>query len=142
MAPTPSNWNAKVPTSNPSSWLVEVLTSDTHPLSAIDISELDLESFAELYNYCEDNELEVNMVLMDSKPKQQVIESILSLCNSVLFRNLQGKIQVVPWLVSCTQNRVNISRLSFPAKRGTELCWKPITATATRPATSHYPSTS
>jgi len=36
----------------------------------------------------------VNMVLMESKPKQQVIESILSLCNSVLFRNLQGKIQV------------------------------------------------
>ena len=55
VAPTPSNWSEKQPTSNPASWLVEVLTSDTHPLSAIDKSELDLNSFTELYNYCNTN---------------------------------------------------------------------------------------
>ncbi|HPM06696.1 MAG TPA: hypothetical protein PLR81_06735, partial [Treponemataceae bacterium] len=114
VAPTPNNWNAKIQTSNPASWLVEVLTSETHSLSAIAIDELDLPSFEDLYNYCETENIRVNLVLIDSKPKHQVVETILSICDSVLFRNLQGKIQVAtdkvnnqPVALFTSQNIIN-----------------------------------
>ena len=41
-------WENRAPTSNPASWLLEVLTSDIHPQSKIGLSEIDLDSFGEL----------------------------------------------------------------------------------------------
>ncbi|HOR57744.1 MAG TPA: phage tail protein, partial [bacterium] len=95
IAPTPAgNWISKTPTSNPASWLYEILTSETHPLSAISKDEIDLASFTDLFSYCEDEGLEVNAVLLEARPKQQVLEMVLRLCNSVLYRNMTGQLQV------------------------------------------------
>lgn len=51
-----SKWSeAKTPTRNPASWLLEILTSPTHELSRFRDDEIDLESFGALYEYCENN---------------------------------------------------------------------------------------
>ena len=92
---TGSAWSVgKVPTSNPAAWLLEVLTSHTHKASQADDSEIDLGSFGELYEYCDTNELSVDMVLIDGDTKESVLARILETCFSVLYRDIYGQISV------------------------------------------------
>ena len=84
----------KVPTSNPASWLLEVLMSDTHPASKFRSEELDLDSFAELYGYCEEKGLSVNLVLAQPQKKSSVLDSILSVCHAALYQNIYGQCAV------------------------------------------------
>lgn len=81
-------------TSNPASWLLEILTSSKHTPSQVDISEIDLDSFADLYKYCEENALEYNRVITDGIAKSDLFENILSACNAVMYQNIYGKIAV------------------------------------------------
>ena len=81
-------------TSNPASWLLEILTSSKHTPSQIDVSEIDLDSFGELYKYCEENALEYNRVITDGIAKSDLFENILSACNAVMYQNIYGKIAV------------------------------------------------
>ena len=85
---------AKTPTSNPAAWLLEVLTSPTHLASQCDDSEIDLDSFGELYEYCATNSLAVDMVLADGDTKESIITTILQTCFSMLYRDIYGKISV------------------------------------------------
>ena len=90
-----SVWGAgKVPTSNPAAWLLEVLTSHTHNASQADDSEIDLDSFGELYEYCDTNELAIDMVLIDGDTKESVLARILETCFAVLYRDIYGQISV------------------------------------------------
>ncbi|MCR5219195.1 hypothetical protein [Treponema sp.] len=81
-------------TANPASWLLEILTSSKHTPSQIDVSEIDLDSFADLYKYCEENALEYNRVITDGIAKSDLFENILSACNAVMYQNIYGKIAV------------------------------------------------
>lgn len=93
-------WNAntqtwsstKTATSNPAAWILEVLTSATHPASQYSDSEIDLESLGALYEFCQTEGFEVNMVLTSGQRKEQILESICSTCRCMLYRNIYGKI--------------------------------------------------
>ena len=89
-----TTWGNRATTRNPASWLLEVLTSDVHPQSKIGLSEIDLDSFGELYEYCEEEGIEVNMVILDGEPKEKIIQKICDVCYSTLYKNLDGKIAV------------------------------------------------
>lgn len=90
-----SAWSAgRVPTSNPAAWLLEVLTSHTHNASQADDSEIDLDSFGDLYDYCETNDLKIDMVLVEGDTKESVLSRILETCFSVLYRDIYGQISV------------------------------------------------
>lgn len=88
-------WTAeKVPTSNPAAWLIEVMTSDTHPASQTDDDEIDFESFAELYEYCEQEQYRVDMVLTEGQTKQSLLQDICNTCDCMLYQNIYGKVAV------------------------------------------------
>ncbi|MFA5706712.1 MAG: hypothetical protein WDA41_10195 [Candidatus Neomarinimicrobiota bacterium] len=89
-----TTWGNRAPTRNPASWLFEILTSDVHPQSKIGLSEIDLDSFGELYEYCEEEGIEVNMVILEGEPKEKIIQKICDICYSTLYKNLDGKIAV------------------------------------------------
>lgn len=84
----------KVPTSNPAAWLIEVMTSDTHPASKTDDEEIDFDSFAELYEYCEEQSYRVDMVLTEGQTKQSLLQDICNVCDCMLYQNIYGKIAV------------------------------------------------
>ncbi len=88
-----SAWSSsKTATSNPAAWILEVLTSDTHPASKFDDSEIDLASLGALYQYCNTNGFEVNMVLASGDKKEQILETICNTCRCMLYRNIYGQI--------------------------------------------------
>ena len=82
-------------TSNPASWLLKVLTSPTHLASQCDDTEIDLDSFGELYTYCETESLHCNMVITEGDTKEALLATILDTCNSALYHDIYGKISVV-----------------------------------------------
>lgn len=90
------SWSAeKTPTRNPAAWLLEVLTSPTHMPSQCDDSEIDLESFEELYEFCQREKLTCDMVLTDGEPKENVLQKICQTCYATLYQDIYGKISVV-----------------------------------------------
>lgn len=88
------DFGSKVMTDNPASWLLEVLMSDTHRASKVSPDEIDLQSFGELYKYCHDNGIGINLVLTQGQKKAQVLEQILSVCHAALYQNIYGKMAV------------------------------------------------
>lgn len=86
--------NNKVPTSNPAAWLIEVMTSDTHKPSQTDDEEIDFESFAELYEYCEEQNYRIDMVLTEGQTKQSLLQDICNVCDCMLYQNIYGKVAV------------------------------------------------
>ena len=90
-----SSWSsAKTATSNPAAWLLEVLTSGTHPASQFADSEIDLASFGALYTFCQTNGFSVDYVITQGQKKAQLLETICNVCRCMLYRNIYGKIAV------------------------------------------------
>ncbi|MCR5723459.1 MAG: hypothetical protein K6G80_00055 [Treponema sp.] len=79
-------------TSNPASWLLEVMTSRTHTPSQWEEDEIDLETFGTLYEICEEQGWTCDLVLTDGETKQAVLEKILGTCHGVLYRTVNGQI--------------------------------------------------
>lgn len=91
-----SQWSsAKEVTRNPASWLLEVLLSDTHLHSQYQKSEIDLQSFGALYEYCEENNFYTDGIILDGAKKKDVLEGILKTCGADLIINNEGKFEVV-----------------------------------------------
>lgn len=90
-----TEWSAgKSVTSNPAAWLLEVLTTSSHPPSQCADSELDLDAFGELYEYCEDEGLTVNFVITEGDTKENILKKICGTCFAAMYRNYAGKISV------------------------------------------------
>ena len=88
-------WSSeKSTTRNPASWLLEVLTSPIHAPSQFDTTEIKLASFGALYEYCELNGFHCDGILTQSEKKLDIVEKILSLCNSSLIINQEGLLEV------------------------------------------------
>lgn len=75
----------KYPTRNPASWVLEILSSDIHCHSRYSDSEIDLESLAELYLYCADNEFFCDGMVTEDTKKRDLLDSILSECNASMY---------------------------------------------------------
>lgn len=78
----------KYATSNPASWLLEILTSDTHKASKMSLTEFDLDSFGAWYEYCE-SRWKFNHVFTEGSTKQSVIEMILEAGHASMYRDCE-----------------------------------------------------
>lgn len=87
---------AKTPTSNPASWLLEVLTSDCHNPSRIDDEEIDLNSLGQWYEYCdrENHKLTVNHVISAGMTKSSLFDLICDCGHAYMYQNIYGKIAI------------------------------------------------
>ena len=83
----------KVPTRNPAAWALELLTSDIHGLSKYSDEEIDLDSCARLYRYCENYRFFCDAVIIEPITKNDIISNILSSCNASLIINNEGKLE-------------------------------------------------
>ncbi|WP_147612334.1 phage tail protein [Treponema pectinovorum] len=86
--------SSKEITRNPAAWLLEVLTSDTHPASKISQDKLDLESFGDFYEYCQFNSYNIDYVVTQGDTKENLLKKILECGNAYLYRSIYGKITV------------------------------------------------
>ena len=93
----------KKATNNPAAILLEILTSDSHPLSAFDDAELELDAFGGLYEFCEDEGMEFNAVQTQKAMKSKLLEQVCAICRASLYWNAEGKLSVA-W--DCAQDTV------------------------------------
>lgn len=91
-----TSWSTdKTTTRNPAAWILEILTSDAHYHSKYNDSELDLESFGRLYNYCVTNGFYTDGILTSGIKKRDLISQILSTVNADIIMNADGLLEVV-----------------------------------------------
>lgn len=81
-------------TRNPAAWLLETLTSRTHPASQLSDDEIDLESMGDFYEYCDENELHIDLVVNTGDTKENILKKILETGNAGLYRSIYGKVAV------------------------------------------------
>ncbi len=87
-----TKWNAdKIPTQNPAAWALEIETSNIHPASRYDDSELDLESFGDFYEYCEANNFKFNWVVTQNAKKDDILAHIMDACGACLYNDIYGR---------------------------------------------------
>ncbi|MBQ3799437.1 MAG: hypothetical protein II837_03985, partial [Treponema sp.] len=80
-----TSWSsAKVPERNLAAWVLEILTSGIHEPSRYLDSELDLGTFGEWYEYCEENGIYADGAVTDATAKKGLIEKLLANGNAAL----------------------------------------------------------
>lgn len=84
----------KTPTRNVADWILEVLTTDIHEPSKFDDDEIYLPSFGVLHDYCVTNEFYCDGIVSESIKKKDLIEKLLTICNSTLIINADGLLEV------------------------------------------------
>lgn len=111
----------KYPTRNPASWVLEVMTTDVHPHSQYIDEEIDLDALGAVYTYCEQNGFYCDGILTDDTKKADVLNSILSECNTTMYRDdATGK-----WTFAIERAQ------STPVALLNEQCIKSVTVTKT-----------
>lgn len=91
-----ASWSAgKSATRNPAAWLLELLTYPHHRHSRYSDEELDLESFGQLYEYCETENFHTDGIVTATKKKSDLLSSILSGCFSDIIIGTEGKLEAV-----------------------------------------------
>lgn len=90
-----SSWSGgKTATRNAAAWALEILTSESHPMSRFSDGEIDMESFGEFYDYCEANRFYFDYVITQGRKKGDTVDLILQNCGAVLYRDLYGRLAV------------------------------------------------
>ena len=90
-----SGWsNTKTGTRNPAAWALEVLTSDRHPASKYRDEEIDLESFGEFYNHCEDNGYKFDYVCTQNQKKNTLLQHIMEATGACIYYDIYGRLAV------------------------------------------------
>ena len=98
------DWSSqKKPTNNPAAIMLEILTSPTHPLSAFQDSELDLDAFGGLYEFCDEEGMEFSAVQTQKAMKSKLLEQVCAVCRASLYWNAEGKLSVA-W--DCEQDTI------------------------------------
>lgn len=94
---TARTWNGsawsegKSPTRNPAAIALEILTSDTHPASKYDDSEIDLEAFGALYEYCNTNDIYYDHVITQGQKKDAELQRIADVCGCAFYKDIYGR---------------------------------------------------
>lgn len=82
------------PSRNPAAWALEVLTSPTHPLSRFDLSEINLPSFGEFFEYCDGMgtrlRMQFDLCVTQNQKKQDLLQKILDATGAMLYKNQEG----------------------------------------------------
>ena len=97
-------WSAtKTATRNPAAWALEVLTSNSHPASKYDDSEIDLDSFGEFYEWCENPtgsteeehfKYRFDWVITQNTKKDDVLGHIMEATGAVIYYDIGGRLAV------------------------------------------------
>ena len=94
---TARTWNGsawseeKSPTRNPAAIALEILTSDTHPASRYDDSEIDLDAFGALYDYCENNDIYFDDIITQPQKKDAELQKIADVCGCAFYKDIYGR---------------------------------------------------
>lgn len=86
--------NAKSGTRNPAAWALEVLTSDRHPASKYSDAEIDLASFGDFYNHCEDNGYKFDYVCTQNQKKNTLLQHIMEATGACIYYDIYGRLAV------------------------------------------------
>ncbi len=87
-----SAWSAaKTATRNPAAWALEIETSPCHPASRRDDSELDLESYGEFYQYCEQNAFYFDYVVTQGIRKDDLLNYIMEATGACVYYDIYGR---------------------------------------------------
>lgn len=82
-------------TCNLAAWVLEVLTSDTHPASRYNLDEIDLEAFGEWYEFCERQGFEANGVIDKGEKKSNILSTLCTNgCGTLIYDEMTGKLSV------------------------------------------------
>ena len=114
----------KHPTRNPAAIALEILTSDTHPASRYADSEIDLDAFGALYEYCETNNLYFDEVITQGQKKDAELQKIADVCGCAFYKDIYGRRSVAidqaqenALAVYNPQNIINISNKKSFSRR-------------------------
>lgn len=87
-----SSWSeGKSPTRNPAAIALEILTSDVHPASKYDDSEIDLDAFGAFYEYCADNDLYFDDIIAQGQKKDTELQKISDACGVAFYKDIYGR---------------------------------------------------
>lgn len=95
--------DTKTATRNPAAWALEILTSDSHPASKYNDSEIDLDSFGEFYEYCENPtgsteqdhlKYYFDWVITQNTKKSDVINYIMESTDACMYYDISGKLAI------------------------------------------------
>ena len=94
---TARTWNGsawseeKSPTRNPAAIALEILTSDTHPASRYADTEIDLDAFGALYEYCENNDIYFDDIITQAQKKDAELQKIADVCGCAFYKDIYGR---------------------------------------------------
>ena len=87
-----SKWSAtKTATRNPAAWALEIETSDSHPASKYNDSEIDLDSFGDYYKWCETNGYKFDWVITQNAKKDDVLNYIMEATGACIYTDIYGR---------------------------------------------------
>src|SRR5574344_146456 len=87
-----TTWSpTKTATRNPAAWALEILTSDSHPASKYNDSEIDLDSFGDYYDFCELNGYKFDYVITQNTKKDDVLNYILEATGACIYTDIYGR---------------------------------------------------
>ena len=83
--------NTKTATRNPAAWALEIETSDSHPASKYNDSEIDLDSFGDYYEFCELNGYKFDYVITQNMKKDDVLNYIMEATGACIYTDIYGR---------------------------------------------------
>ena len=85
-------WSStKSATRNPAAWALEIETSDSHPASKYNDSEIDLDSFGDYYDFCELNGYKFDYVITQNIKKDDVLNYIMEATGACIYTDIYGR---------------------------------------------------
>ncbi len=89
---TGTKWSEeKTETRNPAAWALEIETSESHPASRYNDDELDLESFGEFYDYCEEKSFKFDWVITQNTKKDATLNHIMEATGACIYTDIFGR---------------------------------------------------
>ena len=87
-----TKWSTeKQETRNPASWVLEIETSNSHPASRYNDDELDLESFGEYYEYCQEKGYKFDWVITQNIKKDDILNHIMEATEACIYTDIYGR---------------------------------------------------
>lgn len=83
--------DTKTATRNPAAWALEIETSDSHPASKYNDSEIDLDSFGDYYEFCELNGYKFDYVITQNMKKDDVLNYIMEATGACIYTDIYGR---------------------------------------------------
>ena len=85
-------WSStKTATRNPAAWALEIETSDSHPASKYNDSEIDLDSFGDYYEFCELNGYKFDYVITQNMKKDDVLNYIMEATGACIYTDIYDR---------------------------------------------------